>query len=268
MIFESQPKNITMRNIPLKTVDAIKRDVLAIGTDYLPNVLLSSHVHRRAQFLYGATGLIEVSTADGEWVIPPDSGVWIPENTPHETRMLNVSTRSLYIEPTAAPRQANKCEVLRVSPLLRQLLLESVDMPIEYDIHGRDGIMVQLILHEIASAEPLPFFAPIPRDENLAKLCREFLKAPQITSLPQEWAAKLHKSERSFSRFFSAQTGFSFSDWRQQACLLSAITHISAGKSITEVAFDLGYSNVGSFSTMFKKWLGQTPSSFIQKIAE
>ncbi len=257
-----------MRNIPLKTVDSVPRDVLAIGTDYLPNVLLNSHVHRRAQFLYGATGLIEVSTEDGEWVIPPDSGVWIPENTAHETRMLNVSTRSLYIEPAAAPRQSEKCEVLRVSPLLRQLLLESVDIPIEYDIHGRDGIMIQLILHEVANAEPLPFFAPIPRDENLAKLCREFLKNPQIISLPQEWAMKLHKSERSFSRFFGAQTGLSFSDWRQQACLLSAITHISAGKSITEVAFDLGYSSVGSFSTMFKKWLGQTPSSFIQRIGE
>nr|WP_275070230.1 helix-turn-helix domain-containing protein [Providencia sp. G1(2023)] len=36
---------------------------------------------------------------------------------------------------------------------------------------------------------------------------------------------------------------------------------------MTEVAFDLGYSNVGSFSTMFKRWLGQSPSSFIQRIS-
>lgn len=268
MMFESQPNRTHMRNISLNTIDAVPRDVLAIGTDYPPNVLLSAHEHRRAQFLYGATGLIEVSTADGEWVIPPDCGVWIPAKTSHETRMLNVSTRSLYIEPTVAPRQSHKCEVLRVSGLLRQLLLEAVDIPLEYDLHGREGVLIQLILHEVARAKPLPFFAPIPRDTHLATLCREFLMAPHITSLPQEWAKKLHKSERSFSRFFSAQTGLSFSDWRQQACLLNAITNISAGKSITEVAFDLGYSNVGSFSTMFKKWLGQTPSSFIQRIDE
>lgn len=257
-----------MRNIPLNTIDHVARDVLALGTDYLPNVLLDSHKHRRAQFLYGATGLIEVSTEDGEWVIPPDSGVWIPQNTAHETRMLNVSTRSLYIEPAATPRNSNKCEVLRVTPLLRQLLLEAVDVPLEYDLTGRDGVLMQLILHEVARAEPLPFFAPIPRNESLATLCKAFLKSPQITSLPQDWAAKLHKSERSFSRFFGAQTGLSFSDWRQQACLLNAISRISAGKSITEVAFDLGYSNVGSFSTMFKKWLGQSPSSFIQRIEQ
>ncbi|WP_321157934.1 MULTISPECIES: AraC family transcriptional regulator [Providencia] len=257
-----------MRNILLNRIDHIQRDVLAIGTDYQPNVLLNSHVHRRAQFLYGATGLIEVSTRDGEWVIPPDCGVWIPENTPHETRMLHVSTRSLYIEPHAAPRQPHKCEVLRVSPLLRQLLLEAVDIPLEYDLHGRDGILIQLILHEISRAEPLPFFAPVPQDPHLAKLCLAFLQDPKITSLPHEWAKQLHKSERSFSRFFVAQTGLSFSEWRQQACLLRAMTDISAGKSITEVAFGLGYNSAGAFSAMFKKWLGQTPSDFIQHIGK
>ncbi|NGE23877.1 AraC family transcriptional regulator, partial [Klebsiella pneumoniae] len=122
-----------MRNIPLKSVDNIARDVIALGTDYLPDTLLEYHAHRRAQFLYPATGLIEVSTADGEWVIPPSCGVWIPEQVAHETRMLNVSTRSLYIEPAAKPRHTVSCEVVSVSPLLRQLLLEAVDIPAEYD---------------------------------------------------------------------------------------------------------------------------------------
>lgn len=252
-----------MRNIPLKSVDAVKRDVLVLGTDYLPDVLLTSHTHRRAQFLYGATGLIEVSTADGEWVIPPDCGVWIPANTAHETRMLNVSTRSLYIESTAAPRQSKQCEVLRVSPLLRQLLLSAVDIPAEYDEQGYDGAMITLILLELAKAETLPFFAPVPNDEKLGQLCREFLKAPNITSTPAFWGEQLYKSERSFSRFFLAQTGMSFSQWRQQACLLYALSQISAGCSITEVALSLGYNNIGAFSTMFKKQLGRSPSAFM-----
>lgn len=55
-----------MRNVPLESVDLLERDVIALGTDYLPNTLLETHRHRRAQFLYPATGLIEVSTNDGE----------------------------------------------------------------------------------------------------------------------------------------------------------------------------------------------------------
>ena len=54
-----------MKNVQLGGVEGIERDVLAIGTDYAPGTLLEMHSHRRAQFLYGATGLMEVGTADG-----------------------------------------------------------------------------------------------------------------------------------------------------------------------------------------------------------
>lgn len=133
-----------MRNVPLESVDLLERDVIALGTDHSPNTLLETHRHRRAQFLYPATGLIEVSTNDGNGLSLPSCGVWIPPQTGHETRMLDVSTRSLYIEPAAAPRQSQQCEVLRVSPLLRQLLLEAVDVPAQYDKKGRDGILMHL----------------------------------------------------------------------------------------------------------------------------
>ena len=92
-----------MRNIPLDSVDAIARAVLAIGTDYPPGTMLHTHSHRRAQFLYGATGVMEVGTDDGAWVVPPQRGVWIPAGKPHRVRMLGVSTRSLYIEPRDVP---------------------------------------------------------------------------------------------------------------------------------------------------------------------
>lgn len=69
-----------MRNVPLESVDLLERDVIALGTDYLPNTLLETHRHRRAQFLYPATGLIEVSTNDGGmgypsllWCVDPSS---------------------------------------------------------------------------------------------------------------------------------------------------------------------------------------------------
>ena len=118
-----------MLNIPLHSVDTVARDVLAIGTDYTPGTLLPTHSHRRAQFLYGMSGLMEVATDDGAWTIPPYSGVWIPAGKPHSVRMQGVSTRSLYIEPAAAPRPGVHCEALVVTPLLHQLLLSCADLP-------------------------------------------------------------------------------------------------------------------------------------------
>ncbi|MEU2593017.1 cupin domain-containing protein, partial [Streptomyces albidoflavus] len=92
-----------MRNIPLDQVDHVERAVLPIGTDYPPGHLLDWHEHRRAQFLYGATGVMVVDTADGTWTVPPERAVLIPAATRHRVRMLGVSTRSLYVEPDAVP---------------------------------------------------------------------------------------------------------------------------------------------------------------------
>ena len=154
-----------MLNIPLHSVDAVARDVLAIGTDYTPGTLLPTHSHRRAQFLYGMSGLMEVETDDGAWTIPPYSGVWIPASKPHSVRMQGVSTRSLYIEPAAAPPGCALRGPGR-HPLLHQLLLSCADLPALYDEAGRDGALVTLVLHELASARSLPLFAPIPATKS------------------------------------------------------------------------------------------------------
>lgn len=47
--------------------------------------------------------------------------------------MVGVNTRSLYIEPDEVPRKQSHCEVLAVSPLLRHLLIESIELPALYD---------------------------------------------------------------------------------------------------------------------------------------
>lgn len=253
-----------MRNIPLDSVDASPCAALAIGTDYAFGTLLDTHSHRRAQFLYGMTGLMEVGTEEGAWVVPPYTGVWIPAQKPHRVRMNGVSTRSFYILPDAAPRRGAACEVLVVRPLLHALLLASADVPARYPSDSRDGALMQLILFELAQAPTLPLFAPIPRDPDLARLCTALLARPDIRASADDWARHLHRSPRTFARVFQQQTGMSFGAWRQQACLMAALSRLSAGTPVTQVALDLGYDSPSAFSTMFRKALGAPPSSFLQ----
>jgi hypothetical protein len=68
----------SMRNVSIDLLDDTPRPVVAIGTDYSHGHLLPRHTHRRAQLLYGATGVMQVSTHDGNWVVPPQRAVWIP----------------------------------------------------------------------------------------------------------------------------------------------------------------------------------------------
>ncbi|MCE3550204.1 helix-turn-helix transcriptional regulator [Pseudonocardia sp. RS11V-5] len=251
-----------MRDVPIDEVDALDRDVVAIGTTYPPSTQLPAHRHRRAQFLYGVTGSMRVETADGSWTVPPHRAVLIPPGTEHAVLMDGVSTRSLYLEPRAVPWFPPRCRVVEVPALLRELVCEAVDVEPRYATHGRDAALLALVLHEIRRSAPLPLDLPLPADPALRALCREFLARPRIDARPEAWAAGLHVSVRTLHRRFTAETGTGLASWRRRACALHALPELAAGRPVTEIAADLGYAGPGAFTTMFTQLLGAPPSAF------
>lgn len=243
--------------------DQVLRPVLAMGHAYPPAFELAEHRHRRSQFLYAASGVMAVSTPDGAWVAPPERAVWIPGGTPHSVRMAGaVQTRSVLIEPGQCRGRGPSCQVVGVSPLLRQLLIAAADMPPEYDEAGRDGLVMRLLLAEIDQAPLIPLAVPFPSHPALAKRCHAFLDNPSATATIDAWADALAMNRRNFTRIFRRETGMSFAEWRQQACLSVALPKLAAGASVTAVALDLGYDSPGNFSTMFRRVLGVPPSHY------
>ncbi|MEU5216688.1 helix-turn-helix transcriptional regulator [Streptomyces sp. NPDC020807] len=250
-----------MRNIPLDTVDHLDRAVLPLGTDYPAGRVLDWHEHRRAQFLYGATGVMVVETADGSWTVPPERAVLIPAVTPHRVRMLGVSTCSLYVEPGAVPWWPARCTVVDVPPLLRELLLAAVDFGPDYSPSGREGTLVELLLYEIAARAPLPFHVALPVSADLAEVCRAYLEAPDAGVTNAEWAARTARSERALTRRFREETGESPAVWRSRARLLAAVPLLRTA-SVTEAAGRLGYASPAAFTAAFTRAFGLPPSRF------
>ncbi|MFE3189518.1 AraC family transcriptional regulator [Nocardia sp. NPDC059240] len=251
-----------MRNIPVAEVDSLDRAVLAIGTDYPARHPLPAHRHRRAQVLYAATGIMRVDTAHGSWTVPTRRAVLIPPEVDHAVLMEGVSTRSLYLEPGVVPWFPARCRVVDVSPLLRELILAAVDMPARYARRGRDGTLIDLILYELRTLTPLPFELPLPTRPDLRALCEEFQHAPTLRSTPDDWALRMRVSTRTFNRTFRAQTGLTFQQWRQRACVGHALRALAAGRTVTAIAAELGYDTPAAFSVMFQRETGSAPSAF------
>ena len=241
----------------------VRRPVIGIGNDYPPSFELAEHRHRRGQLLYAASGVIAVSTPYGAWVAPPERAVWIPGGTPHATRMVgSVQTRSVLIEPEASSALGSSCRVIGISPLLRQLLVAAADVPIEYDEGGRDGLVMRLLIAELGQAPLIPLAVPFPRHPALAARCHAFIEHPDANATIDEWANALAMNRRRFTRLFRLQTGMSFAQWRQQACLSVALPRLAAGDSVTALALDLGYDSPASFTVMFKRMIGVPPSRY------
>lgn len=253
-----------VRNARAAEYEGSPQAVIAVGNSYPSGHLHASHSHRRAQLLYSATGVMIVGTEHGTWVVPPQRAVWVPGGVRHEIRMVGqVSTRSVYIKSGVIPSAPNHCRVVGLSPLLRSLLLEAVDLPLAYEADARAGHIMALIVHEIASLAELPLCIPFPTDTRLARSCRQFLAAPTAHNTIDTWADALHMSRRAFTRLFRRETGLSLSAWRQQACLVSALPRLIAGESITTVSIDLGYASPAAFASMFRRVLGTSPRQYL-----
>ncbi len=260
------------RTIPVDPLDplieATPRPVIAMGTDYPAGHHIKPHRHRRSQLLYGARGTLTVHTDQGAWVVPPERAMWIPGGTQHEVRMIGAaSVRSLYIEAEFTANLPQQCAVMAPSPLMRNLLLAAVDAPLEYEPGSRAGLIMELLLHELRELHTLPLSLPLPSDARLANRCRRFLQRPSSRDTIDEWSAATGMSRRGFTRRFRQETGLSFADWRQRACVLAALPRLAAGAAITRVALDFGYDSPAAFTSMFKRVLGMPPSRYLRLAA-
>jgi len=253
-----------MRGVHIDTVDHVPRAIVAIGTQYPDGHFIAPHQHRRGQLISGASGVIVLATPEGTWVMPPQRGMWIPPATEHNVRMVgDVSMQSLYLEPDAVPSMPTHCQVVGISPFMRSLMTEALNLPLEYALDGRAGALMELIQHEMQQLPVLPLSLHYPTYGPLAKRCRQFVQRPSIHQTIDDWSNALGMSRRAFTRLFRRETGLSFMAWRQQACLLCALPRLAAGEPVTTVAIDLGYENPAAFTLMFKRAFGSPPLTYL-----
>jgi AraC-like DNA-binding protein len=173
-----------------------------------------------------------------------------------------VRSRSVLIEPDVWRSPDDRSAVISVSPLLRSLLVAASEIAPEYDVTGRDGLVMTLLVAELDRAPVIPLAVPFPTNPALAAKCRVFLERPNPHETIDDWSAQIGLGRRAFTRAFRRETGMSFAQWRQQACLLVALPRLGAGDPVTAVALDLGYESPAAFTTMFKRVLGIAPSHY------
>src|SRR5215831_15044450 len=124
-----------MKSSSSRDYQDIPRPVGAMAKEYPDGYVKEPHRHDRAQFLYAVTGVLDVMTTDGVWVIPPQRAVWLPPRSDHSLKARGaVSLRTLYVRPDVCPDGfPTSPRLISVSPLLRELVVRAVELPVEYD---------------------------------------------------------------------------------------------------------------------------------------
>ncbi|MCP1203732.1 AraC family transcriptional regulator [Acetobacter oryzoeni] len=255
-----------MRDLSVDILHSTPHGMVALGNDYPDGHVIPRHEHRHGQLIFGASGTLILSTQATTWVMPPQRGLWIPPATPHDVQMLGkVSLQSIFVAPELTDGLPQSCQVVEIGSFLQALIGRAVDLPAENESADGTIALMNLIRCEMQSLTTLPLSLPFPDHKRLASLCRRFLIHPDIHDTIDDWCQSLRISRRTFTRLFRRETGLSFVEWRQQACLVAALPRLTAGESVTAVALALGYDNPAAFTTMFRQRLGTSPRHYLNQ---
>ena len=248
---------------------AIGDGVHLVARHYKKGVRLGTHMHREAQLVYAARGMMQVTTPKGRWLVPPDRAVWVPARLEHSIDVLaDIDMRTLYFDLAWLAREQRSASlnaefVVRVSPLLHQAILALFD---GRDDPGRTRLLVGLAVLELHHAEDSTTFIPLPQEPRCRRAADIVLGDPTGSHEIETLARAVGASARTLSRLFSAETQLSFKSWCQRARIAAAIERLSleANVSVKQLASDLGYASVSAFSHAFRQVTGKTPTEFAE----
>lgn len=187
----------------------------------------------------------------------------MPAHTQHAVMSLTDSqARFLYLDPHVFSGLPASVTVVQMTPLMRECLLSFLSLPRFYDEAGIAPHLLAIMESELRMVPVMPLHLPLPENPKLLQATSDLLadigNPPKLAAL----AEKAGLSIRSFERHFQRETGFTWRKWVLQARLLEAISQLSNGDRVGDVAFALGYDGPSAFVAMFRKATGVTPGKY------
>lgn len=221
------------------------------------------HQHDFGQLLYVISGVMDLNVNGQRFLAPPEFSVWIPEKTGHASyNKKTLSFKVLDISPNWCEGLLDKPCLLQLSPIFSTIFADFFRRGICNPKTTEDLRLAQVLIDQLKVSPVHHTYLPSSKDKLLAPVLSALELNPADNTSLEEWAKKRYTSERTLSRRCQQELGMSFSEWRQRLRFLHAISLLEQGKSVNEVAFDVGYSSSSSFIAMFQQFAGTTPERY------
>jgi AraC-like DNA-binding protein len=177
-----------------------------------------------------------------------------------------VEVRTLYLRDGLWETLPKDCCVMNVSPLLRELILHTIDIGMLDCTVAVHRHLIGVLVDQLQAINTVPLKLPMPNDKRAARIA-EFLRAsPGDTRSLDEVAKTVGAAKRTIERIFVAETATTFGKWRQQLRLLHALRLLASGQSVTGAALEVGYDSTSAFISAFKNVLGTTPGRYYAEL--
>lgn len=224
---------------------------------------IATHAHAWHQLVCVTEGVMRIETPAGSWVVPAERAAWIPGGFDHALQMTGrVGLRTVYLRPGPAAALPSACAVIRVSPLLRELVVETLRRGLLLASVPEDARLAAVLADQMRRSDEVPLQLRMPSDPR-ARAVAQRARADLSRLVPtRELVRDCGASARTIERLFVQQTGLTLGRWLQRARVLHAVERLAAGDSVTQAGLAVGYDGTSAFIALFRRVLGTTPGSW------
>lgn len=230
------------------------------------------HAHRKGQLIYIEGGVAYIHLEEKTLIIPARHYVWIPKGRKHYVEMhksVIIISVYFYAEDDEDHPFFNKGGIYPINALLMQMLAyttrwEGDILPGEKAFAFLAGI--KNILPDI-SRKALPIAVPTTENERMQPVIA-FIREHLLEPLPlATLCAATGFSERTLTRLFQESMKISFLQYFKLLRMVKAIEMmLQTDKSMSEIAYTLGYNNLSAFSNIFYHLTRTRPSEFAKQL--
>ncbi|PWV50614.1 AraC family transcriptional regulator [Chitinophaga sp. S165] len=235
---------------------------------------LSMHAHEKSQLTYVEGGIAYCNMPDRSYVVPARHYIWIPKHQQHYIQIKHskeTTTRNLYFYGHNDHMNPFYTR-LGIYPV-NELLLQMINYTARWDKHvspGEPGFpflsAIKDILPDI-STSALPVALPTTQHERLRPILQYIVQHFDQQLTLESLSHEFDLSPRTLSRLFTNTLDMSFVQYLKTLRVVKGIEMIlQTNQTLSEIAYQTGYSSIAAFSKVFYQLTNKRPSSFQQSI--
>ncbi len=234
---------------------------------FLSNTETRVHSHPWGQVQLISGGILEMEAESTRFLAPPHLAIWVPAGVTHcSYNRKPLDYCSLNIAHELTEHFPSQTSLIKVTPIVSAIIDDFRHRDVNVADNEQDKRLVQVLLDQLATQEVEHHFLPSTDNKYLAPILKAVEEEPTDNTSLQQWAEKVHTTERTLARHCQSELGMSFTEWRLRVRYLFSMDLLRKGQSVKEVALTLGYNQASPFITMFKKYSGHTPEQYKSKL--
>ncbi len=229
------------------------------------------HVHDMHQFQYAFEGYIEVEDAAARYLVPHQFGVWIPAGMEHRTWLKGGGSGSVFLREDMVATDTDRLSIIRVPPLMREMILESMRWPIlegYEDETGHSFFTTFALLCQEWLAQRSQLILPVSDDPRIKRILGYTVDNLAAVTL-DEVCREAGMSSRTLRRKFSEKMGMSWEEFRLRSRIFKAIELLEDDSvPIVDIAMAVGYKGQSAFAKSFKALVNDSPSAYRKRLLQ